>query len=150
MGPECPLRCRRSLRHWAGGGRSRMLRCRLSAAGQCDTFILNKGLTSATNTARVAPGRCKSRLNSIFCDGCSNAKRDRMNKSLLKKLRELTPAERIELAEDLRDSIEPEEMPLLTEEQEQEIERRYAAYIRNPDRGSKWEDVKTRLLARYR
>ena len=73
-----------------------------------------------------------------------------MNKSLLKELLELTPAERIELAEDLWDSIEPEQMPPLTEEQKQEIERRYAAHVRDPNRGSKWEDVKTRLLARYR
>jgi putative addiction module component (TIGR02574 family) len=73
-----------------------------------------------------------------------------MNKSVLKELLELTPAERIELAEDLWDSIEPQEMPPLTEEQKQEIERRYAAHVSDPDRGSKWEDVKTRLLARYR
>ena len=73
-----------------------------------------------------------------------------MNKSLLKELLELTPAERIELAEDLWDSIEPEEMPRLTAEQRQEAERRYAEHVRNPDRGSRWEDVKTRLLARYR
>jgi len=73
-----------------------------------------------------------------------------MNKSLLKELLELTPAERIELAEDLWDSIEPVEMPPLTEEQKREIERRYAAHVLNPERGSKWDDVKTRLLARYR
>jgi putative addiction module component (TIGR02574 family) len=73
-----------------------------------------------------------------------------MNKSLLKELLELTPAERIELAENLWDSIEPEEMPPLTDEQKREIERRYAEHVRNPDRGSRWEDIKTRLLARYR
>jgi putative addiction module component (TIGR02574 family) len=49
-----------------------------------------------------------------------------MDESLLKKLLELTPAERIELAGDLWDSIEPEEMPPLTEKQRQEAERRYA------------------------
>ncbi len=73
-----------------------------------------------------------------------------MNKSLLKELLELTPAERIELAEDLWDSIEPEEMPPLTAEQKQEFERRYTEHVRNPDSGSRWEDVKTRLLARFR
>jgi putative addiction module component (TIGR02574 family) len=73
-----------------------------------------------------------------------------MNKSVLKELLELTPAERIELAEDLWDSIEPGEMPPLTDEQKQEIELRYAALVSDPGRGSKWEDVKTRLLARYR
>jgi putative addiction module component (TIGR02574 family) len=73
-----------------------------------------------------------------------------MNKSLLKELLELTPAERIELAEDLWDSIEPEEMPPPTGEQKQEIERRYTEHVQNPDRGSRWEDVKARLLVRFR
>ena len=48
-----------------------------------------------------------------------------MNKALLTELLELTPAERIQLAEDLWDSIAPEEMPTLTDEQQQEIGRRY-------------------------
>jgi putative addiction module component (TIGR02574 family) len=73
-----------------------------------------------------------------------------MNKSLLKELLELSPAERIELAEDLWDSIEPDEMPPLSAEQMQEVERRYAEHVRNPERASKWEDVKARLLARYK
>jgi len=73
-----------------------------------------------------------------------------MSRSLLGELLELSPAERIQLAEDLWDSIEPDEMPTLTTEQKQETERRYAEHIRNPARASKWEDVKARLLARYR
>jgi putative addiction module component (TIGR02574 family) len=71
-----------------------------------------------------------------------------MNKSLLKELLELTPAERIELAQDLWDSIEPQEMPPLTDEQKQEFERRYAEHVRDPESASKWDDVKKRLLAR--
>jgi putative addiction module component (TIGR02574 family) len=73
-----------------------------------------------------------------------------MTKSLLKELLELTPAERIQLAEDLWDSIEPEEMPPLTPEQIQEAERRYADHLLHPEKASRWEDVKARLLARYR
>jgi putative addiction module component (TIGR02574 family) len=73
-----------------------------------------------------------------------------MSRSLLGELLELSPAERIQLAEDLWDSIEPDEMPTLTTEQKQETERRYAEHIRNPARASKWADVKARLLARYR
>jgi putative addiction module component (TIGR02574 family) len=73
-----------------------------------------------------------------------------MNKALLKELLQLTPAERIQLVEDLWDSIEPGEMPALTAEQKQEIERRYAEHVRDPGRASKWEDVKARLLARYK
>jgi putative addiction module component (TIGR02574 family) len=71
-----------------------------------------------------------------------------MNKSLLKELLELTPAERIQLVQDLWDSIEPEEMPPLTAEQKQEMERRYAEHVRNPETASRWDDVKARLLAR--
>ena len=73
-----------------------------------------------------------------------------MNKSLLKELLGLTPAERIELAGDLWDSIEPQERPPLTMEQRQETERRYAEHVRNPETASRWDDVKARLLARYR
>ncbi|MGZ8389235.1 MAG: addiction module protein [Rhodoplanes sp.] len=73
-----------------------------------------------------------------------------MNKSLLKELLELSAAERIELAEELWDSIEPEEMPPLTAEQEQEVERRYAEHVCNPGRASNWDDVRARLLARYK
>jgi putative addiction module component (TIGR02574 family) len=73
-----------------------------------------------------------------------------MNKALLQQLLELTPEERIELAEDLWDSVEADEMPPLTPEQKQEVERRYAELINEPEKGLKWEDVKARLLARYR
>jgi putative addiction module component (TIGR02574 family) len=73
-----------------------------------------------------------------------------MNESLLKELLQLTPAERIELAQDLWDSIEPEEMPPLTAAQQQEAERRYAEHLRNPGTASGWEDVKARLLARFK
>jgi hypothetical protein len=40
-----------------------------------------------------------------------------MNKALLKELMELNPAERIQLAEDLWDSIAADEMPPLSDEQ---------------------------------
>jgi putative addiction module component (TIGR02574 family) len=71
-----------------------------------------------------------------------------MNKALLAELMELTPAERIELAEELWDSISPEEMPPLTDEQ-QEIERRLAEHARDPSRASTWEAVGARLWARF-
>jgi putative addiction module component (TIGR02574 family) len=72
-----------------------------------------------------------------------------MNKALLAELLELTPAERIQLAEDLWDSISPEDMPPLTEEQQQEIERRLAEHARDPSRASSWEEVRARLWARF-
>jgi len=73
-----------------------------------------------------------------------------MNKALLKEALELTPAERIELAGEIWDSIPPQDMPPLTTEQKQEIERRYEAMIRDPGRGSKWEEARTRLWAKYK
>jgi len=62
----------------------------------------------------------------------------------------LTPEERIELVEDLWDSIAQHDMPPLTPEQKEELDRRYAEHLRDPNSASKWEDVKTRLLARYK
>jgi putative addiction module component (TIGR02574 family) len=73
-----------------------------------------------------------------------------MNKALLKELMELSPEERIQLAEDLWDSITPEEMPPLTDEKKREIDRRLAEHKKNPERASPWEEVKARLWARYK
>jgi putative addiction module component (TIGR02574 family) len=72
-----------------------------------------------------------------------------MNKALLAELMELTPAERIQLAEELWDSISPEDMPPMTPEQEQEIDRRLAEHDRDPSRASSWEEVRARLWARF-
>lgn len=59
---------------------------------------------------------------------------------------ELSIAERIQLAEDLWDSIleQQEELPL-SSAQQQELERRLENYEKNPIAGSSWEDVKKRL-----
>jgi putative addiction module component (TIGR02574 family) len=72
-----------------------------------------------------------------------------MTRELLNELLKLSPAERIELAHDLWDSVEAEEMPPLTTEQIQEAERRYTDLLRHPEKASTWEEVKARLLARY-
>ena len=73
-----------------------------------------------------------------------------MNKALLAELMQLTPAERLELVDELWDSILPQDLPPLTEEQKQEIERSYEALVRDPNRGSTWEDARARLWAKYR
>ncbi len=59
---------------------------------------------------------------------------------------QLSVAERIQLAEDLWDSIleQQEELPL-SEAQQLELERRLENYGKNPTNGSSWEDVKKRL-----
>jgi putative addiction module component (TIGR02574 family) len=69
---------------------------------------------------------------------------------LWSELMKLTPEERIELVEDLWDSIAQHDVPTLTGEQKEELDRRYAEHLRDPRSASKWEDVKARLLARYK
>jgi putative addiction module component (TIGR02574 family) len=71
-------------------------------------------------------------------------------KSLLADLLELTPAERIQLAEDLWDSVSasPENMPGLTAAQLEEIERRIEEHARNPGATIPWEEVRARLWSR--
>ncbi len=59
---------------------------------------------------------------------------------------ELTISERIQLVEDIWDSIAavPEAVPL-TDAQREEIERRLDAYHKHPDAGSPWETVRERI-----
>jgi putative addiction module component (TIGR02574 family) len=61
----------------------------------------------------------------------------------------LSVAERILLVEDIWDSIaeSPEELRL-TPAQTRELEMRLDAYHRNPDEGSPWQDVLSRLRNR--
>ena len=72
-----------------------------------------------------------------------------MTRAILNELLKLSPAERIELALDLWDSVESEEPTPLTTEQMQEMERRYADHLLHPEKASTWEEVKARLMARY-
>lgn len=59
---------------------------------------------------------------------------------------QLSIAQRILLVEEIWESIaeEAEEIPL-TEAQQQDLQRRRAAYEANPKAGSTWEEVKARL-----
>ena len=61
----------------------------------------------------------------------------------------LSIPERIQLVEDIWDTIatEPEAIEL-TEEEKRIIDERLEAYHRNPDLGSPWEDVYKRILSR--
>ena len=59
---------------------------------------------------------------------------------------ELSIAERIQLAEDLWDSIlEQQEQLPLSPAQQQELDRRLENYEKNPTTGSSWEEVKKRF-----
>jgi putative addiction module component (TIGR02574 family) len=73
-----------------------------------------------------------------------------ITKSLMDELLELSPEDRLQLVEDLWDSIGDEEMPPLTAGQMQEIERRYEELIRYPEKGATWDEVKAKILARYK
>jgi putative addiction module component (TIGR02574 family) len=61
----------------------------------------------------------------------------------------LSVAERIQLVEDIWDSIAevPEEVPL-TDEQKAELDRRLDAYHLNPDEGAPWGMVRERIRER--
>jgi putative addiction module component (TIGR02574 family) len=66
------------------------------------------------------------------------------------ELMELTPEERFELAQDLWDSIAPEELPPLTPEQMDELDRRLDEHRRDPSTARTWEEVKADLLSRLK
>jgi len=59
------------------------------------------------------------------------------------RIRELTPAERIELIEQLWESFleEPESLPV-TEEQRAELRRRLSEHERDPDAAKPWPEVR--------
>jgi putative addiction module component (TIGR02574 family) len=63
---------------------------------------------------------------------------------------DLSPAEKLELVEDLWDDLAatPEAVPV-HEWQKQELARRRAGLLRNPASALSWEDVKQRVRARY-
>lgn len=73
-----------------------------------------------------------------------------MKETLVAELLKLSPAERIQLAEDLWDSVaaQPERLPALPDDQRQEIERRIAEHARDPGSALTWEDVRARLWSR--
>jgi putative addiction module component (TIGR02574 family) len=73
-----------------------------------------------------------------------------MSTSSLSELLKLSEAERIQLAQDLWDSIPPasEALPL-TEELRQELERRLAEHKADPSSAIPWEEVRARLRDRF-
>ena len=62
---------------------------------------------------------------------------------------ELSIPERIQLVEDIWDTIATETGAIeLTEDEKKIIDERLEAYHRNPDLGSPWEDVYKRLVSK--
>jgi len=76
-----------------------------------------------------------------------------MTKALREELFKLSAAERMELVEELWDSIaaerEGEPFPL-TEAQRQDLDRRMKELDEHPERARPWEEVRRRLWARTR
>lgn len=66
--------------------------------------------------------------------------------SQLSEILQLSVAERIQLVEDIWDSVVafPEAIPL-TEAQRLEIDRRLETYAQNPDDGISWNELKDQL-----
>jgi putative addiction module component (TIGR02574 family) len=73
-----------------------------------------------------------------------------MNKALLQELMRLPATERVEIALELWDSVEERDLPPLTPEQMDEIDRRIAEHERDPSRAIPWEEVRDRLRARFK
>lgn len=62
----------------------------------------------------------------------------------------LSVAERVQLAEDLWDSIaaQPEDWPPLADTEREEIARRLADHAANPSSAIEWQDARARLWSR--
>lgn len=70
-----------------------------------------------------------------------------MNSDSLTRSLDLSIAERIQLVEDIWDSIAAEQTQIpLTAAQESELEERLADAARHPGVGTDWAELKTRLL----
>ncbi|AFY72123.1 addiction module component, TIGR02574 family (plasmid) [Thalassoporum mexicanum PCC 7367] len=69
-----------------------------------------------------------------------------MTNPALTQIFELSIAEKLQLVEDLWDSIaeSPEQVPV-RDWQKEELAKRKANYLQNPDSGSSWEEVKQRI-----
>jgi putative addiction module component (TIGR02574 family) len=65
----------------------------------------------------------------------------------LDQIKALSISERIQLAEDIWDTVVAEDADIeLTEGQRGELDRRLVAYEQDPGRGSSWEEVRARIL----
>lgn len=65
----------------------------------------------------------------------------------LDKILDLPPAERVEIAQKIWESVhEHPEAVRLTAAQKDELERRWLDFEQNPDEGEPWDDVKKSLL----
>ncbi len=74
-----------------------------------------------------------------------------MTNALREQLFKLSAAERLELVEELWDSIaDDDEVLALTDEQREDLDRRLAEADADPTGGSPWEEVRERIRHRPR
>ncbi len=74
-----------------------------------------------------------------------------MTKALRKELFQLSAAERLELVEELWDSIADDDKALdLTPEQREDLDQRLVEADADPTGGSSWEEVRERIQHRKR
>jgi putative addiction module component (TIGR02574 family) len=74
-----------------------------------------------------------------------------MTNALRKELFKLSAAERLELVEELWESLSDDDEALaLSDEQREDLERRLAEADADPTGGSPWEEVRERIRSRPR
>ena len=70
-----------------------------------------------------------------------------MTRPPIDQILELPVAERVEIAQQIWESVlEHPEAVLLTQAQREELDRRWQAFEQRPDEGEPWEDFKSSLL----
>ena len=70
------------------------------------------------------------------------------SQTLLQEAKQLPPADRIALVEQIWDSIAERQAPIpMTDAQRQELDRRLAARQESPDAGKSWEETKSAILS---
>lgn len=70
-----------------------------------------------------------------------------MSSNLIEEAKKLSIAERIDLVEEIWDSIAEENGCYeLSEAQKQELDRRLEAFRANPSRGRTWDEIKSEFL----
>jgi putative addiction module component (TIGR02574 family) len=76
-----------------------------------------------------------------------------MNKAIMDELLQLSPAERLDIAEKLWESVDPndpnifDDLAPLSEEQMQEVRKRIAEHERDPGSAIPWDEVRPQLWA---
>ena len=65
-------------------------------------------------------------------------------RGILDELKGLPSADKLQIIEELWDSIPPDEIPI-PDSALDEMDRRFEDYLRNPERAASWGDVESRV-----